>query len=142
MLEGKNALFRITEKYNLCQKINGLYDSKTSCFQYDLKACSGACVGKEETAIYNARAQEFITKNSFESQSMVLIDKGRYLEERSAVLVENGVYKGYCFYDLNYQITNVEILKTLIIQMQNNRDTRNIIQGFMRRNPKMKVIKF
>jgi DNA polymerase III subunit epsilon len=142
MLEGKNALFRITEKYELCQKINGLYDSKTACFQYDLKGCQGACLGKESVETYNARVEAFIKKNSFESQSMVLIDRGRYIEERSAVLVEHGVYKGYCFYDLNYQITNVEILKSLIIPMQNNRDTRNIIQGFMRRNPRLKVITF
>jgi DNA polymerase-3 subunit epsilon len=43
---------------------------------------------------------------------MVIVEKGRTVNERSAVLVENGVYKGYTFYDLNYQITNIEILKT------------------------------
>ena len=43
--EGKNALFKITEKYNLCQKINGIYDSKNTCFQYDIKQCFGACIG-------------------------------------------------------------------------------------------------
>jgi hypothetical protein len=40
---------------------------------------------------------------------MVIIGRGRM---SSIVLVENGVYKGYTFYDLNYQITNIEILKT------------------------------
>jgi DNA polymerase-3 subunit epsilon len=140
VLEGKNALFRITEKYELCQKINGLYESKGGCFQYDLKSCKGACLGKEDVESYNARVQEFITKNSFESQSMVILDKGRYLDERSAVLVEHGIYKGYCFYDLNYQISNIDILRSLIVPMQNNRDTKNIIRGYLRRNPRLKVI--
>jgi DNA polymerase-3 subunit epsilon len=42
-----------------------------------------------------------------------MVKKGRTVNERSAVLVENGVYKGYTFYDLNYQITNIEILKNI-----------------------------
>jgi len=48
-------------------------------------------------------------------------------------LIENGIYKGYCFYDLNYQINNIEVLKNIIIPMQNNRDTRTIIQGYLRK---------
>jgi len=71
---------------------------------------------------------------------MVVIDKGRSLEERSAILIENGIYKGYCFYDLNYQITNIEVLRNIIIPMQNNRDTKNIIQGYLRKNKVMKIV--
>jgi DNA polymerase-3 subunit epsilon len=62
------------------------------------------------TKEYNLRVAAFITNNSFENKNMVIVEK-RTVNERSAVLVENGVYKGYTFYDLNYQITNIEILK-------------------------------
>ena len=62
---------------------------------------------------YNCRVEEFMKNMQFENDNMVIVDKGRSIEERSAVLIENGVYKGYCFFDLNYQITNVEVLKTL-----------------------------
>ncbi len=140
--EGKNALFKITEKYNLCQKINGIYDTKKSCFQYDIKQCFGACIGKENPEDYNKRVQEFIQNNSFENNSMVIIDKGRTNSERSAVLIENGIYKGYCFYDLNYQINNIEILRNLIIPMQSNRDTISIIQSYLRKNKNLKIVKF
>ena len=140
--EGKNALFRITEKYNLCQKVNGIYDTKKSCFQYDISQCFGACIGKENPEEYNKRVHDFIQNNSFENNNMVLIDKGRTNVERSAILIENGVYKGYCFYDLNYQITNIEILKNLIIPMQNNRDTISIIKSYIRKTKHLKVVKF
>jgi DNA polymerase-3 subunit epsilon len=40
-------------------------------------------------------------------------------------MIENGIYKGFAFYDLNYQINNVEILRNIIIPMQNNRDTKH-----------------
>ena len=140
--EGKNALFRITSHYNLCQKLTGLYSTKTNCFQYSIKECDGACLGAISPEEYNTRVQEFIEKNSFENQNMVLIDKGRSISERSAVLIENGIYKGYAFYDLNYQIHNIEILRNIIIPMQNNRDTKSIIQGHIRKNKTLKTIRF
>lgn len=140
--EGKSALFNITNKYNLCQKLNGLYETKNGCFQFKIKECNGACLGKESPEVYNERVQEFTNKMKFENDNMVIIDKGRTVDERSAVLIENGIYKGYCFYDLNYQVNNIEILKNIIIPMQNNRDTRIIIQGYLRRNKVIKIVLF
>lgn len=140
--EGKNALFRITEKYQLCQKINGLYETKNACFQYKIKECNGACIGEETPEVYNEKVAEFLEKNSFTNQNMVIIDRGRSHDERSAVLIENGIYKGYCFYHLNYQINNIEILKNIIIPMQHNRDTKTIIQSYLRKRKVMKIIHF
>lgn len=142
LMEGKNALFRITEKYQLCQKLNGLYESKAACFQYKIKECKGACVEKEKIEDYNCRVEEFMKNMQFENDNMVIVDKGRSIEERSAVLIENGVYKGYCFFDLNYQITNVEVLKNIIIPMQSNRDTKTIIQMYLRKNKVLRIQKF
>jgi DNA polymerase-3 subunit epsilon len=140
--EGKNALFFITDKYKLCQKLTGLYITKKECFQYKIKECDGACIGEISPEEYNARVQNFITDYSFENKNMILIDRGRTINERSAVLIENGVYKGYAFYDLNYQITNIEILKNILIPMQNNRDAKSIIQNYMRKSKSLKVIHF
>jgi len=140
--EAKNALFRITSHYQLCQKFTGLYITKKECFQYKIKECDGACIGKILPEEYNQRVQEFIDKNSFENESMILVDRGRNSSEHSAVLIENGIYKGYAFYDLNYQITHIDILKNILVPMQNNRDTRNIIQAYIRKSKTLKVIKF
>ncbi|NMH26354.1 exonuclease domain-containing protein [Flavobacterium solisilvae] len=140
--EGKNMLFKITAEHQLCQKINGLYETKNGCFQLKIKECNGACLGKENPEDYNQRVEEFIQEMKFENNNMVIIDRGRSIEERSAVLIENGIYKGYCFFDLNYQVSNIEILKNIIIPMQNNRDTKTIIQGYLRRNKVMRILKF
>ena len=140
--EGKNALFRITEKYHLCQKLTGLYQTNTDCFQYKIKECDGACIGKITAEEYNARVQKLITENSFENKNFVLLDRGRNINERSVVLIENGIYKGYAFYDLNYQVTNIDVLKNIIIPMQNNRDAKTIIQGQIRKSKSLKVISF
>ena len=140
--EGKDALFRITSKHQLCQKLTGLNETKTHCFQHTVNECDGACVGKITQNEYNARVQTFIDTNLFENKTMIIVDKGRTVSERSAILIENGVYKGYAFYDLNYQINTIEILRNIIIPMQTNRDTRNSIQNYLRKGKAIKIINF
>ncbi len=140
--EGKNALFRITSEHQLCQKFTGLYQTSKECFQFKIKECDGACIGKISPLEYNERVTTFVQKHLFESENMVIIDKGRTTSERSAVLIENGIYKGYAFYELNFQINTIEILKNILIPMQNNRDTKTIIQSHIRRSKTVKIRKF
>ena len=140
--EAKNFLQIITSHYHLCQKFTTLSDSKNECFQHKIKECNGACIGKESTTIYNEKVTEFINENTIENATMLLVDKGRNVNERSAVFIENGIFKGYCFYDLNYQINNLTILKNIIIKMENNRDSKNIIQSFIRKSKYLKIVKF
>ena len=142
LTEAKNALFRITAHYKLCQKLSGLYIATNECFQYTIKECDGACINKISTEEYNGRVQEFVDKNTFENQNMIIIDKGRKISEKSAILIENGVYKGFAFYDLNYQITNPDVLRNIITPMQNNRDVKNILQSHIRKSKFLKIINF
>ncbi|HMI08660.1 MAG TPA: exonuclease domain-containing protein [Flavobacterium sp.] len=140
--EARNVFFRISAQYQLCQKLNGLYESTAECFQYKIKECDGACIGLVATSEYNQRVQGFIDALTFENKNLVIIDRGRNINERSAVLIENGIYKGYAFYDLNYQITNLNILKNIIIPMQHNRDSRKIIQDHIRKSRNVKILNF
>lgn len=39
---------------------------------------------------------------------MILVDHGREIDERSAILIENGVFKGLGYIHLNYQLSNVD----------------------------------
>ena len=103
--------------------------------------CLGACLKLEKTEDYNKRVQQFISKSSYEHQSMLIIDKGREVDEHSIILIENGEYKGYGFYNLNFQINNPEVLKSIINPMENNRDTQHIIQGYLRKNKVQKIVK-
>lgn len=136
----KSFMNRALEDYNLCQKLTGLYKTKTSCFNYEIKTCNGACIQKEAPDIYNLRVEALIAKNSYDSKNMVIIDKGRDIDERSAVLIENGSFKGLGFFNLNYQINNIEVLESIITPMQNNRDAQHIIQSYIRKNKRLKII--
>ena len=138
----KSFMSKTVEEYNLCQKLTGQYQTSTSCFNYTIKQCFGACINDEEPEIYNERTLKIINHHSFENQNMVIIDYGREHDERSAIVIENGVYKGFGFYNLNYQINNMDILKSVITPMQHNRDTQHIIQSYLRQNKRLKILKF
>tara|TARA_R110002111_G_scaffold199024_1_gene264574 strand:- start:4607 stop:5863 length:1257 start_codon:yes stop_codon:yes gene_type:complete len=137
---GKHFLFKAVEEYNLCQKLTGLYQTKTSCFKFDVKECQGACINEEPIDLYNKKVTSLIEKYTYNSKNILIIDKGRAIEEKSVFLIENGIFKGMGFFDLNHQINNKKILSSLITPMDNDRDTQHIIQSYMRRNKRLKII--
>ena len=129
--DAKNFLIQKTDEYQLCQKLNGLYKTEKSCFQYKIKMCLGACIEKEETSNYNFRVNEFIAKNQFNLMNKIIIDRGRHTGERSAILIQNNTVKGYAFFDLNFQLTNVDILENLLTPLTHNRDAKRIVWSYM-----------
>ena len=137
----KTFIFKAVDDYNLCQKLTGLYNTKNSCFKYEVKECKGACINEENSEEYNKRVLQLISKNSYENQNMVIVDRGRDIDERSAILIENGIFKGIGFFNLNYQINTIEVLESIITPMENNRDHQHIIQSYLRRNKRLKIVK-
>ncbi|GAA3791857.1 exonuclease domain-containing protein [Corallibacter vietnamensis] len=138
----KSFMHKAVEDYNLCQKLTGLYPTKTNCFNYTIKQCEGACIQQETTESYNSRVESLIQKNSYSNLNMIIIDKGRDIDERSAILIKNGIFKGLGFFDLNYQITNSDVLESIITPMENNRDSQHIIQAYLRKNKRIKTVIF
>jgi len=137
---GISFLNKMVETYELCAKLCGLEKTVSSCFNYGIEECFGACIQNEQPELYNKRANAVIEKNTYDNKDMILIDRGRDIDEKSVILIEDGVFKGLGFFDLNHQINNREILESLITPMQNNRDTQHIIQSYMRRNKRLKII--
>ncbi|SFS57221.1 DNA polymerase-3 subunit epsilon [Zhouia amylolytica] len=138
--EAKNTLYKLTEEFSLCNKLNGLSDAKSHCFNYTIKKCIGACIQKEDAEKYNERVIMAINKYSYPHKNMVLIDKGREIDERSAVLIEGGLFKGVGFYNLNFQLNNIHILQKVITPMDNNADAKHIIQSYLRKKKGVKII--
>jgi len=136
----KSHLEKITETYTLCENKTGLSKSKGNCFGYTIKKCEGACIQLEDSEIYNKRASNFIKKYSYENKSMLIIDRGREVDERSVILIEDGIFRGIGFFNLNFQVTNIDILKSIITHMDNNRDAQHIIQSYLRTKRVKKVI--
>ena len=138
--QAKSQVYKITEEHQLCQKHTGLHKTEGPCFLHTIKECYGACIGEESVEQYNERVQRFLDLNSYTNQNMIIVDHGREVDERSVILIEDGVYRGFGFFNLNYQINNLDILRSIITPMENNRDAQHIIRSYLRRKKVLKVI--
>jgi len=142
LVSAKKSLEELTEKYFLCQKINGLYQTHGACFQYGLGVCLGACVGKEDTESYNRRVKEATKQFEYVCSNMIILDKGRSMNEKSVVLVENGKYKGFGYIDTTCFGGSIEELKECIKPYSDNRDVQQIINSYLSKHKVEKMIKF
>ena len=140
--KSKSFLFHKVEKYNLCQKLSGLYKSTGACFNFQVHQCKGACLGLESPEEYNARVDAAIESFSFEHNNFVLIGKGREAGERSIVCVENGRYLGFGFVDDSFSARNMQDFKEAIKFYVDNKDIQQIIRGYLRTKHKDKLLVF
>lgn len=84
-----------------------------------------------------------LMKEIEDSYSNIIVSmKGRNISEKSALIIENGAFKGYCFYDLNYQILNPSVLKNILVEMPNTKDSKNIIKYYLYKKSDYKIISF
>ena len=140
--EARERLYHLSEEYELCQKLCGLYDTAGACFYYQLNQCKGACVQKEAVEDYNLRANELIENLSYDNQSFFIIDKGRSEEEKSVVKIKNGKYIGFGFINVNLVRPDIENLSGAIQRYPDNRDVQQIIRTYLKQHAVEKLIPF
>ncbi|UBZ05959.1 GIY-YIG nuclease family protein [Salegentibacter mishustinae] len=136
----RNVLETWIVKYDLCHKLCHLEKGAGNCFNYTIKKCNGACIRKEPVEAYNERVRALIDQHSYKNQHMLVIDRGREVDEKSALLVEDGEFKGIGYFNLNHQINNIDIIRSIITPMKNDRDAQHIIQSYLRRNSRLKIV--
>lgn len=141
-MTAREHLFRIVERYGLCQRLSGLYHSSGACFQHSLKMCNGACVGEESPEAFNARVQEAVQALEYRHQNFVIFDRGRSMEEKSVILVENGVYQGFGFIDDSMQISDPSEFKDVVRPYEDNRDIQQIIRSFINQKKVERLVNF
>lgn len=140
---GREFLHRLTEDHELCQKLSGIYESSGACFNAGIGLCRGACTGREEPASYNARVEEALSRYRYDHDNFIVIDKGRRLDEKSVVLVEKGVYRGFGFIDVyDTGFSSADELKSSIQYHQDNRDVKQIIISYLKRNKIEQLVRF
>jgi DNA polymerase III subunit epsilon len=140
--KAKGKLESLTEKYNLCQGLTGLYETSGPCFQYHIGICKGACCGKETAKSYNERASRAIEEFVFTRRNFFIIDKGREDEERSVVKMVNGKYSGFGYFNINDMGFGLSALHDCIKTLPDNNDVQVILRQYLRSNKVEKIIDF
>jgi len=91
---------------------------------------------------YNLRSKKKMLFDNFNSDNMLLLDKGRSLDEHSVILIENNEVIGYCFTNLAYQENHLDILKSMMTQINNKTLAKTIIKNHLKTKNTAKIIRF
>ncbi|MBU8891770.1 MAG: GIY-YIG nuclease family protein [Bacteroidales bacterium] len=140
--EARNRLYLLSEKYQLCQKLCGLYETTGACFYYQLKHCKGACIHEESPENYNVRARELMDELSYNWQNFFIVDAGRNDDEKSVVKIENGSYIGFGYIDTEFIGNDIENLSDVIKVYPDNKDVQQIIRTYLKQHNVEMLIKF
>jgi DNA polymerase-3 subunit epsilon len=136
----KTALLKWADDFRICLQKTSLSTNKTPCFNYEINKCDGACIGKESIDDYNFKIASIVELHKYPYKSFLLIEKGKKEAEQSFVYVENFVFKGYGYHELNHQIKSRDQILSRLIPMDNNPDTQKLIHSFLRRKKFKKLI--
>ncbi len=130
---------KIRAENRFCDNLDKNLDN-AACSNFENESCNGACVGKISPEEHNANLDAFISEKILKDRSLLIVDRGRRANEKSCVYIENGIYKGFAFFDLNFQITKKEVLKNILVQMPSDIETQYIVQQSLLRDKHFKIV--
>jgi len=140
--EGRSFVNELVARFKLCPKLCGLQKTKEACFDHKIGSCDGACKGKISAEYYNKRIELALDSIEEEKKTFAIIGSGREQDEKSLVLVENGVYLGHGFTDYNISANSFSDLKDRITQYPDNQDIQKILNMHLNDHSSEQVIYF
>lgn len=139
--EANGYVERMVEEFQLCKKLCNIYKTQSSCFQYTIKACHGACVQEESPEDYNARCNELITSLNLNEDTFFVTDKGRKRNEKSLIYIEKGSLKGFGYAPYHFNYLPPRKWDRFIDYYPEDRDARTILKLFLRKEGKHDVVR-
>ncbi len=126
-----NFLWQKVREYELCPKLSGLQVSKGLCFEYQTGTCKGGCMGLETARKYNRRVEKAIRSFCDKGSNAAIIGKGRHRDEHSLVLVEEGNYGGFGFFNCDVSISDLESAKTYVGKSTQTSVAQNLVNSYL-----------
>ena len=136
----KHILNQWIASNKLCRNHSSLEETNVSCVSLNQNECKESCIGKEKKIEYNKRVAKLADQSSYPYDNFLMIGKGRKDGESSFIYIENQVYMGYGYFELNYQINTSEKILSRITEMQDNSDCQALILSFIKREKYSKLI--
>jgi DNA polymerase III subunit epsilon len=126
-----NFMWAKVREFDLCPKLSGLQVAKGLCFDYQTGECCGACMGIETVKKYNRKTDKTIEAFRGSANTVAIIGKGRSTEENSLVLVEQGSYFGYGFFDSQASICDIESARNYVKKSVETPTVQNLINSYL-----------
>ncbi len=142
LAEARNTLKKLLSSWSLCERLCGLSLQPGACRRYEAGFCNGACIDKEAPAIYNQRVQQAMENIRNHPENFLVIGPGRNHTERSLVMVQNGIFQGFGYIDMDCQVQSPEEVRQYLKTLPDNQEMYHIIAGYLQQKPSDQIIVF
>ena len=131
--ECKAFLEELCETYGLCPRFCNLQYISGACFHFHIKKCQGICRDMETVEAYNERVENALMPIADDKNTYIIKTPGRKANEKSVIVVENGVYKGYGYVPKKKALGTFTEYCKFITPMADNNDIQKILRRYLRR---------
>jgi DNA polymerase-3 subunit epsilon len=128
--QARAMLNQIREQFELCPRFCGIHQVNGACYDFADNKCKGACSDAEAVDSYNERAMLAMDYLKNVSSSKLIIDKGRSTGEKSVVVIDQGIYKGFGYFDESVSINSVEDALEHIQLQKHTADIEHILAAY------------
>jgi DNA polymerase III subunit epsilon len=140
LTEGHGLLRKMMREFELCPKHCFLQTSNERCTGIEENYCRGICEGNEDVQSYNLRVNQALLKLKNDLPNLAIMEEGRNENEKSVVLMEQGVFYGLGFIEKEVNISEREKLKEYLTPYPENEMIRSLILRHAEKHPeKIKV---
>ena len=127
--KARNFINYLSEKYNLCKKLNSTYTENHCCHAISLSQNSIRCYSEDKIKFYNDKFQKMKESLIFPKKKFLMVEK-KHKKPYPFVSVDSGTIEGYGFSDdphSNYS-TNLKRLDF------NTKDEVIIVKNYYKKN--------
>lgn len=129
----RNYLITLVKTHELHPELCSLPATMMQYFGYSFK--EGTAEGDE----FNERLLGAIEAIKADSQTYCLLGVGRSQNEKSVVLIEDGKYKGFGFYEEDQQFETAEAVRDIIEEYPDTPDVQRIINQFIEKRERVQL---
>lgn len=91
---------------------------------------------------FNIKKSKPIRNVRFGNDNFIIVHKGRIVEEKALILVENNEVFGYGYTNLAFQQNQLDVLKTVLTPVEDALQVKGIIKGYLNKNKVLEIIRY
>jgi DNA polymerase-3 subunit epsilon len=148
MGKGNNIKNEITNQFLKTTKRAKGFQERTTSISYELTGNMLLTNLKYFTELeinkpkFNLRSKKKMILSDFNNDNMLLVEKGRNIDEHAVIMIEENQVLGYCFTNLAFQENKLDILKSKLTLIENKALAKTIIKNYLKSKNVAKIIRY
>ncbi|HEX2898248.1 MAG TPA: exonuclease domain-containing protein [Bacteroidia bacterium] len=142
--DARAALEARIRRHQLCPQLSGLESGTGACSWHsaDSDKCSGACLGLENAAAYNARLEAALQGLGLPHPAFFWLGEGRSLDEIAVIGIEQGQLLGFAYLDAAQPWEDPSLVKSLLQPLPTTDAARQTLRQYLAKNKIAKLVPF